>query len=176
MSYKKNGFSPMIIILAVLLILGISGGLYFFLIKKSGSNQQQIQPQTENSVVTTIEAAGSTESAFGKILIKSDVTTSENCGSENCFEEKFKVCEPATLLAESSLGSIYYEIVKKEQAGCAVKMKYTVNPNPEWVNKEMVCTLDNKADFQTAVVDAFKKLFAKQLICTGPLYEVLSIQ
>lgn len=175
MSYKKNGFSPMFIILAVVLVLGISGGLYFYLSKNPGSNSPQIQQQTGNNVVTTKEVVGSTESAFGKIMIKSDVTTSENCGSEKCFEDKFKVCEPATLLAESSLGSIYYEIVKKEQTGCAVKMKYTVNPNPEWVNKEMTCTLDNKTDFQTAIADAFNKIFAKQLICTGPLYEVLSI-
>lgn len=88
------------------------------------------------------------------------------------FEEKFRLCQPATTTYSIDLGelggivSYYYEIIGPEDGYCKVKSKYTKNPNPDWVNKEMTCLYDNSKDLDTAVTDMSR--------CTGELYTLMT--
>lgn len=86
--------------------------------------------------------------------------------STACFEPKFKACEPAKVSASLGQTVTYsYEIIGPEGGLCRVKSKFLKNPNPDFLNKEMVCSYDNKKDFSIAAQDLSK--------CSGPLYELL---
>ena len=85
----------------------------------------------------------------------------------DCFEEKFAECKPATVTLKLMDNLIYYyEIIDSKDGLCEVKSKFTANPNPDWVEKEMTCKYDSTNDFETAVQDMSK--------CQGPLYTLMT--
>lgn len=88
--------------------------------------------------------------------------------AKNCFDQKFSKCEPAK--AEFALPDIglkyYYEITGPNGNYCFVKSKFLLNPNPNWINKEMLCSLDQRKDFETAVKDT--------RFCSGELYNLMT--
>ncbi len=98
---------------------------------------------------------------------------SSSCNEESCFMENFKTCEPATLLMDIGFAGAYYEILGSTNGGCEIKMMYTKNPNPAWVNQPMACTLDNSDDFITAFQKEFEAAVEGEGSCTGPLAEIL---
>lgn len=106
--------------------------------------------------------------------ITADITTtiSVDCnadGNEACLAKKFAACEPATLLADMGFASFSYEIVGPASGGCKVTVKYPTNPNPEWVNQPMTCTLDNSLEITAALSKQFDILGTSASTCTGPL-------
>jgi hypothetical protein len=48
--------------------------------------------------------------------------------------------------------------------------------NPDWVNKEMICEVDNSIAFESAATDMFQLVSSGQLECAGPLYKILQPQ
>jgi hypothetical protein len=115
---------------------------------------------------TRIEAEG----FKADITIEADVTQTADCGYENCFEEKFAACQAATLQADAgALGSFEYKIIGPVTGGCKVTMKYPSNPNPEWVNKELTCVLDNKIDLEESVGNTFDGILDGTVVCEGLL-------
>lgn len=110
------------------------------------------------------------------------VTKTVDCGSKDCFNTKFASCEPATL--ETDAGSIAFRshIVAPATGpfgGCRVDMLYPENPNPDWVGKDMTCTLDNKLDFDSAMSKLFDGITQvanggkSTVLCSGPLYTIM---
>lgn len=108
------------------------------------------------------------------IKINIDVATTVDCGTADCFSKKFIACQPATLTADSGgLGAVSYKIIGPVSNGCSLTFKYTKNPNPDWVNKEMTCSFDNKISFDDAVKKVFDGVLSGSVICTGPLYSTI---
>ncbi len=166
----------MLLLVVGLIVLGVLGGVgyYFYFLPKTTQEKSTAVPSpTENVVVTKNVEIGESESPFGSISVKSDVITTEDCGAEECFAEFFASCSPATLSAESPLGSIFYEIYGPEDTGCKVLIKYTENPNPEWVNEGMTCVMDNSIGFLNSVLTTFEGIPAGSVVCEGPLYDVI---
>ena len=82
----------------------------------------------------------------------------------NCFRQKFEVCEPAVI---NSVGINLYTIVGKLGTACRIKQKFLQAPTGlNWAGKEMTCSVNNKLSFDVAVqpVNLFN--------CSGLLYEV----
>lgn len=136
---------------------------------------------------TIIKTATSTTSIFvGIDGSKSTLVTSKEeeedlrknttyaCGNEKCFAESFRSCSPTSVSTIDNLFlvSVYYEIKGGTQNGCSLAFKYTRHPSPDWVEKEMICTVDNKLDFQSATEEMFSLVTSGDLKCTGPLYDI----
>jgi hypothetical protein len=99
--------------------------------------------------------------------IEADVEVKTDCGGMDCFEEKFAECKPATVTSELMENIVYYyEIIGPKDGLCELKSKFTANPNPTWVGKEMTCKYDNTKAFNTAVQDMSK--------CQGQLYTLMT--
>ncbi len=76
------------------------------------------------------------------------------------------------------MGSMYYEIKNKTQNGCNLAFKYTEYPNPDWVNKEMICEVDNKLRFEDSSQEMFTNATLKgnPSNCSGSFYEIIKYQ
>lgn len=100
-----------------------------------------------------------------------------DCENEECFQEAFTACRETTLQIDTGVTTAYYKIVGLAPQGCEMMFKYTVNPNDNWVNKEITCILDNQINFQRSMVNAFKEVVeGSMVICTGPFVGVLKLQ
>lgn len=106
------------------------------------------------------------------------------CGTDQtCFEKKFRSCEPATLsavLSDSGSSSdpnavvTSYQIYGPKTDGCNMTLRYTKNPNPAWVNKDLTCNWDNKIAFADSIQKTFAAVSDKQqAVCTGSLVAIL---
>ena len=161
---KPTTFLP-ILIIAVVVIALIGGGIYWFVSQDKNSNSEIIHrsvDRTDN--LTDIEG-----NKVGEIntKIEADIEVKSDCGGMDCFKQKFVECKPATVTSKLMDNLIYYyEIIGPKDGLCEVKSKFTANPNPEWIGKEMTCKYDNTKDFETAVQDMSK--------CQGPLYTLMT--
>lgn len=92
---------------------------------------------------------------------------STNCGDDQaCFEEKFAVCQPASVQLTLIEGLTYQYEILSPGTGCRVKSKFVANPNPAFVGPEMICNYDNSEDFGTAIQDMSS--------CEGELYSLMT--
>jgi hypothetical protein len=156
-------------LIIILIIIVIALGIY--------AVTQKTSEDTE-SITTTKDY----DASFGQqddvmdinVNMSGQVTNTESCGTADCFEEKFSNCLPATMESTVEFGSFYYKIIGPESNGCKVTMKYTKNPNPEWVNKEITCILDNELELEESVIDAFNRISSGNSTCSGPLYDMLT--
>ncbi len=92
---------------------------------------------------------------------------------QNCIEERFEKCQPAQYIVSMNLAEIgvityYYEIIGPSNGLCAVKSKFLANPDPNWIDKEMICQYDNTKSFLVAANDMSS--------CQGPLYDLISAE
>jgi uncharacterized protein YceK len=137
--------------------------------------------QSQNGTVTKTEQVHtktSVDAGVGQVNVdlKAPIKTTVDCGDENCFAKKFAACEPAVLEAGiEGFASYRYEIIGPKSGKCLMKSKYTVNPNPDWVNKEMTCLYDNKLTLEKSSDAVFGAVYIDktQGICTGPLADIL---
>ncbi len=141
---KSNIFGGILITILVLIFLGGLGyGVFYFKDKISLISKQKI------------------------VDCKTD---------QGCFEENFRECKPAKFYPSLDLGILggvvtyYYEIIEPVDRFCSIKTKFLKNPNPEWVNKEMICKYDNQKDFQTSVQETFNNI---KDMCEGPLKDIM---
>ncbi len=105
--------------------------------------------------------------------IGADVTTTVNCGSQTCFEEKFAVCEKAITVADIGLASFSYEIIGPVAGGCAMKVHFPTNPNPAWENQPMTCTFNNSIGFVESVQSIIGAGKKSETTCVGPLVDIM---
>ena len=103
----------------------------------------------------------------------SSVKSSESEQAAKCWEEKFKNCQQAKVVMNLNLPNsepiVYYSEIIGPGEGehiCQVKSKFLNNPNPEWINKEMICNYDNSLSFDVASQDMPER-------CSGPLIDLL---
>ena len=189
MKNKQKGFIvPLLIVIAVLVI---GAGAYYFGFKKNNNNntvtseipvnsesQSQIIVNTSNSNVSSTTAQA-TSTFPVQANIKTDIKITGtalqtvNCGSTDCFNQKFVTCSPATTDVSMGPVTFHYEILKSVTNGCQVSMEYTKNPNPAWVNKLMTCTFNNKADFESEVSRVLGNIQNDPNTCSGPLADAL---
>jgi len=103
---------------------------------------------------------------LGYIRIGGGLDHESDCGSLECFEEKFDDCSPAKLTSHLDDTLVhYYEIIGPKDGLCEVESKYLVAPNPEWIGFEMNCLYDNSDDFSDAIKDLDR--------CEGALYDLI---
>lgn len=151
---KWAPFLPLLLIGMAIAAL-VWGGIFWFASQdnKTGS---EILTDTQGNKAGKINAQ-----------IEADIEVASDCGGMDCFKEKFSRCKPAAVTLKLMDNLIYhYEIIGLKDGFCEVKSKFTANPNPEWVGKEMTCKYDNAKDFQTAVKDMDK--------CQGALYDLMT--
>jgi len=178
----KEGFVGIIVLIVASIAL-VGGGFYVYQQQQSKATlpapeisiKEQENDNVEITTTKTIESSKNvdTEGLKADINIKADVTEIVNCGAEDCFQKKFSACQPATYKADTGFVATEYKIIGPADSGCKVTFKYTTNPNPEWVNKEMTCTFDNKIDFEKSFQNTFEGAIAGSATCTGSLYTIL---
>jgi Tfp pilus assembly major pilin PilA len=179
MKNSQRGFIGIILVL-VIAIAAIGGGTYAYTQRKNTTKQIMTDSQVSSEVkVAKTEDKPATEVVtYTKhvetdspgLSAKADMTISENCGYKDCFQQKFKACEPAVTTANIGIGAVEYKILGKGTTGCNVTFKYTNYPDPTWVNKEMTCEFNNKVSFD----DAMKPVFSgTNTTCKGPFYDII---
>lgn len=136
------------------------------------ADQVQSSGKHEPSVNPKYLIGEQEDTAVEEVVVEPESTTLV-CQDQGCFDQKFVVCEPATFIIESSLGSVSYNIDGPVEGGCEVDFVYIANPNPTWENQPMTCTLDNTGDFQAAFQKTFGEIVSGGTSCTGPLVEIL---
>jgi len=153
------------IIIGIVVVGLISGGIFFFTSQKDKADSEIIH----RSVDRTDDLTDTEGNTVGEIntKIEADIEVTSDCGGMDCFKEKFAGCKPATVTSKLMDNLIYYyEIIGPKDGLCEVKSKFTANPNPEWIGKEMTCKYDSTKDFETAVQDMSS--------CQGPLYTLMT--
>ena len=161
---NQKGFIGIVVGLMITSVVLVGGGLYFY------AEHSKVESLDAESV-TTEQASENEEIATTKLI--KDVEKVINCVDKNCFQSKFSKCEPATLKADIAFASAEYKIVEPANGGCKMTFKYTKNPNPEWVNKEMTCSFDNKIEFEKSFQNTFNRVVEGKVVCSGPFYTIL---
>lgn len=100
----------------------------------------------------------------------------EQCGDKPCFADHFSQCRPAAYTdAVKGLGTLKLEVVGagSSDGDCRVRLWFTDNPNPGWVNKPLLMTLDTAKPFAAQYGDGLKACLGADapgaFACAGPL-------
>ncbi len=130
-------------------------------------------PDTKKVTNGTVTTTKTIEKDSPNFSYKADIATTEDCGYEDCFKQKFKSCKPAITVADAGMSAVEYKILGKGATGCNVTLKNTVYPDPAMVNKEMTCEFNNKLSFEDSLQKVFSGVSAGTVVCKGSLYDVL---
>ncbi len=171
-SYKKG----LLIGIVTLVGLAVIASVGYFLVVPRVNTFSSTTKISQDVRLSELATSSSNENSAtpGSIHVEADVKVSSDCGiSLDCFNDKFLTCSPA--YTEFGLGpvAVRYEILKKVSNGCQITMKYTKNPSPEWLNKDMVCTFDNKVNFLKATEQVMQTIQSDPNNCKGPLADFL---
>jgi hypothetical protein len=81
-------------------------------------------------------------------------TQPSTCSTERCFEDAFGTCERATrFITPQVLGArARYDILGVVEGGCRISLTYVSNPNPDWVDKPLLLTLDPARRFADQIM------------------------
>lgn len=157
-------------IIAIIIILAVViGGEIYLWQKTSTEKEPSMEEETE-------PAEESKEFVVDCGHAGPEVSEEEADVMGNCIKEKFKECKPAKFAWTIDLGplggetTIYYEVIGPIGNLCEMKWKYLKNPNPDWIDKEMICQYDNSKDFETAFGTAMEDM---SRYCSGPLYDLM---
>lgn len=171
---KQRGFVGIAVLIVIIIGLGASG---VYLQKTGKLNLSQKSGETVTTENIKVDQTATQESATAKVKFDAQITTTENCSSEDCFDKKFAQCEKATMTKEinSYFGTnvYHYEIVGQEGSGCRVTTKYLKSAEPTWENKEMTCTYNNKLSMEVASEAVMKGIAHGSVKCSGPLFTIL---
>lgn len=115
--------------------------------------------------------------SFKFLNVESQVLIQEGkneCSEESCFFESFNTCSSASFQMDLGFAAVSYEIIGLKDELCEVQMTYTKNPNPEWANQPMTCSLDYKNQvFESAIQMEFEAAMNGKGTCTGALADIL---
>jgi hypothetical protein len=100
------------------------------------------------------------------------------CPTERCFEDGFRACERGTrFTTPEALGArARYDILGRVEGGCRISLTYVSNPNPDWVDRPLLLTLDHARPFLDQVMQAMTACTTgreSRFQCGGPLQELL---
>ncbi|MGD0284682.1 MAG: hypothetical protein ABSB12_03770 [Candidatus Saccharimonadales bacterium] len=143
---KRSWLTVPIAMIALLIIVAIVA-LSVFLINRNNLTYSQAVP-----VVGAMSS--SHQSKYN------EETISVNCGSKNCFNQKFISCSSATeSIAPTSGGTtIHYVINGHKDSGCNMQLTYTNSTISVWDNQPLVCNFDNQQPVNVAVAEALYTL------------------
>lgn len=155
----------------------ITAFLVFSVLLISGCGEKTKEAQTsaeETEVIrASVEETEELESEDGKetlevgVEAEVDIEMKTDCGGMDCFKERFSECKPATATLKVMEDLAYhYEIIGKKDGFCEVKHKFTSNPNPDFVGKEMVCKYSGAGEFSPNIQNAD--------VCEGELYTLMT--
>ncbi len=120
------------------------------------------------------EGAGSTTQASLVDCGTTDLT--DDIALARCFGPRFVACSPARVRTSIDFGSLggvvgyEYEIVGPQNGLCEVHSRFTSNPNPEFLNKDLICRYDQRKPFNDAVQEVAPSFAA----CSGTLKPYLA--
>lgn len=166
----KSSFSKWVIVAVVILFIIIVGGVGFFILNsKDKQNPKTSDVTVEKQVVSPTNAiAPSPTVGESKDLV--------DCKSDQaCLYKAFTDCQKATYVSDQAfatlIGVAKWTINGLGKNGCNMTLVYLNNPNPNWVNKDLTCTFDNKIDFQTSTQNTMNNAInGGNTDCTGSLY------
>ncbi len=184
MNTTQKGFIGVLFLIIISVVAVGGGGFYVYEKQKAEKEVKtveekgaEIQIENKNTVTTTKTEQSTKKDNAGEIKIetniKADVSSTVDCGSESCFQEKFSACQPATVTSDAGFAASYFKIIGPKSGKCEVSFKYVKNPNPAWVNQEMTCVMDNKVSFQKSFENEFNAVIDGSSSCKGPLVGVL---
>jgi hypothetical protein len=113
------------------------------------------------------------------ILATGCASADEEPGISRQFAAGFADCTPGSTFAASlvPLGvRVRYSVQGSQPDGCRVSMIYEANPNPGWVDKPLLLTLDSRSDFMTEVTEGMERCMSaaeSRFDCGGPLVQEL---
>lgn len=139
-----------------------------FLLLISIGCSANIEPEKQTYNVASEEKLNLTNDEEIDVQVNTtiEIEAISDCGRMDCFKAKFAKCEPATVTFTVLDNLVYrYEILGKKGDLCAVKSKFLANPNPKWMDKEMICEYNSSEEFDTAVKNMKK--------CKGELYDLM---
>jgi hypothetical protein len=99
------------------------------------------------------------------------VNVIETCEDEECFTQRFSLCQPSKYKESEGGNTVEYEIPGIHDVGCIVSLKYINNDDEEIVGKEMTCDFDNDIDFYSSAELVFAN--PADFECEGSLVEYL---
>lgn len=141
---------------------------------KSGVMKRIKTATSTTIVINGNDGSNSTTTMTTEEMNYIEDNTVYGCGNKECFENNFQNCISDYVSSNLGfLGSTYYKIEGKANTGCNLSFKYNEYPDSNWVNKEMVCVVDNTLDFEASTIDMFNLVSSGQLECSGPLFEIL---
>lgn len=75
------------------------------------------------------------------------------CEGEQCFAEKFSLCQPAKYEGQGpeENSTVEYTIPGVQNVGCLVSLKYLDSEDEEIIGKEMTCDFDNESSFRESL-------------------------
>jgi hypothetical protein len=111
-------------------------------------------------------------------IVASSCTDRCACTDEVCFQPHFAACATdAAFTTQEVFGArVRYQILGADGDGCRVSLTYLSNPNPRWVERPLLFTLDRTRAFSDEVVDGMTACAnepTSRFHCSGPLREVL---
>jgi len=155
-------FLPVIIVGIIFIVVG--GGAVYYLVgdKITIPILPQKPPNVEKPV--NVSDDDDDDDDDGKNVTQLPQTTV--CTAYDCFDNRFALCQKARWRDISLEGvTTDYEIIRAKGVYCEVKIKSIANPNPNWVQKEMTCGLNNSLYFNDAVKDISR--------CSGSLLDAM---
>lgn len=162
----KKGHKLVLLIVIAILVLGGLGSVYALYIHK---------PKT---VTSTKVYTGSASNGTTKASVTAPVTSTVNCGSDSCFNQKFTACSPATDTSTALGTTVKYQIYGPKGGGCSMLFEYTQVANPAWQNQPMTCNYDNKESLENSSQAVMNDLLSGKntYSCSGPLVAILQSQ
>jgi ankyrin repeat protein len=96
------------------------------------------------------------------------------------FEVAFVSCTAGQTMSASMAPldvRVRYDILGSEGSGCRISLTFESNPNPEWVEKPLLLTLDPQQPFLVQLEEGMRSCMSgrgdRRFGCAGPLLEVL---
>lgn len=99
------------------------------------------------------------------------VNVVENCEDEECFNEKFSLCQPASYEGQGfeENTTIEYKISGVQNVGCLVTLEYLSSADQRIIGKEMTCDLNNELEFRRTLEIADE--YPDDFDCQGSLVD-----
>lgn len=121
------------------------------------------------AVIATVVIVVASMSSSPSDSTNESVNVTQICEDEECFTERFSLCQPTKYQESEGNSTVAYEIPGIQEVGCIVSLKYVSNDDEEIVGKEMTCDFDNELDFREALalVDEYPEDFE----CKGSLID-----
>ena len=103
----------------------------------------------------------------------------KTCRDESCFAGQVADCNAGSNYTSPVIAraQVRYSILGSSDRGCELDMVYTRHPNPAWVHKPLLFTIDPDGDIDAHIKSAVAGCLGGKSVpslCGGPLYDMTS--